>query len=146
MAFDPALLLGAAMWLASGIGLAALVAGNRTAAPLLASFLLASALCWAGVPFNFFFWLVIDVAVILVIARPEMTRADIWIVLLFAPAWALYLMPESPWMWWGTGAVVIAQFMLTVPYARLAAAVKARWRRRRAPRRRDLLCEAGCVA
>lgn len=89
---------------------------NRTAWALLASVALCLTLDWRGVEFDAAFWWLIDVLVIAVIYRRGMPRAD-WIILaLFPVAWAAYFLP-NPWRYEIALAVVIAQLLLTVPYA-----------------------------
>lgn len=94
-----------------------------TAAALLASNAFTFALCRAGVPFNFVLWVVVDLVVILIVIRPEMTRRDLVILALFAPIWALYLLrPE----WWAQAVIltVVVQMLLTFPAGQAWALAK----------------------
>jgi hypothetical protein len=97
--------------------------GNRTAAPLLASFAASTLLCWGGVQFNFLFWIMLDLVVVAFIVHYRMTWADLVILALFIPAWLAYLAPE-PWRFYGTFAAVVLQFAFTLPVARLWVALR----------------------
>lgn len=110
-------------------GCVAAVMGNRTALPLLASAALCAFLSWMQVPFNPWFWTAIDLMAIVAIVAlrwVEMNRSDTAIVALFLPAWALYQVDNVMLQGWGTFTIVVAQFMLTVPFARIWSALRKR--------------------
>jgi hypothetical protein len=107
-------MIEAAFWLAVACAVAGTFAGNRTAWALLASVGMCLGLEHFAVPFNFFLWLLIDLAVILIIIRPEMTVADVVVLALFIPAWVSYLLPPEP-RFGVSMAVVIAQLALVFP-------------------------------
>lgn len=69
---------------------------------------------WSAVPFHPLLWAGLDVAVCAALIRPAMPWRNVLIVLLFAPAWGAYFMPE-PWRYLVPAGVVIAQFVLTIP-------------------------------
>jgi hypothetical protein len=111
-----------AFWLAVACGVVSASSGNRTAWALLASVGLCLGFEYLGVPFHFILWLLIDLAVILVIIRPEMTATDCIILALFMPAWVGYLLPEEPRFQLGF-VVVVAQLALTFPAATVRRAI-----------------------
>lgn len=106
------------LWLAVACGVVSASTGNRTAWALLASLGLCVAFDHAGVPFSFPLWLLIDLAVILVIIRPNTSVADCFILALFIPAWVGYLLPDAQRFQIGF-VVVVAQLLLTFPAAKL---------------------------
>jgi hypothetical protein len=103
-------------WLAVACGVASASTGNRTAWALLASVGLCIGLDAAQVPFSFPLWLLIDLAVVLVIIRPQMSAADCLVLALFIPAWVAYLLPDDQ-RFHLSSFVVIAQLLLTLPVA-----------------------------
>lgn len=113
-------------WLAVACGVVSASTGNRTAWALLASVGLCFALSYAQVPFSFILWLMIDLAVVLVIIRPAMTKTDCVIIALFIPAWCFYLLPPDT-RFWGSFVVVVAQLVLTFPVEALRAALARLW-------------------
>ena len=88
---------------------------RRSSIPLLLSALLAVAFCRLGVPFNFYFWLVIDCAVIVAIWHEDMTNKDMAIIVLFLPAWINYALTGNEPNFWVSWGIVMAQFGLTLP-------------------------------
>jgi len=110
-------MLQSALWLAVACAFAGAFAGNRTAVVLLASLMLCMGLDEAGIQFNFLFWLLIDVAVIGAIIRPDMRFRDCAVLVLFLPAWSFYLADENT-RYIGGSVVVILQLMLTFPIVR----------------------------
>ncbi len=131
-----------ALWVASAIAVMGVAARprNRTPWALLAGVVLCKALDHYGVEFNFLFWWLIDVLVISIIvpidagfnirrAVRHMSRADMSIVLLFPVAWLVYLTPD-PWRFYGSTAVVIAQLLLTFPFARFYVRAKENFKNR----------------
>jgi hypothetical protein len=116
--------------LAIACGCLAAWKGDRTAWALLAGAALTSALVASGVPFIPRLWFGIDLAVIGGIGCLSERRWRDWaVVLLFLPAWPLYL-TEPPYMGTATSLLVSAQLLLTVPYAAL-------WRRMKRTRGQD---------
>lgn len=106
----------AGLWIAAGIGFVSLLMGQRTAIPLLASFGLSAFLCWKQVHFYPEVWVAIDIAVILaIVAITELRRSEWLIIYLFAAAWIGYAFPPEI-RFWTSWAVVIAQFLLTMPW------------------------------
>lgn len=107
----------AGLWIAAGIGCLSLLLGSRTAIPLLASFGLATYLCWKQVDFRPEIWAGIDIAVILaIVAISELRRSEWLIIYLFGVAWIGYAFPPET-RFWISWAVVIAQFLLTMPWS-----------------------------
>lgn len=111
------------LWLAAGIGLAAALAGNRTAWPLLASFAVATALCWNG-EFVPALWIGIDLAVIMAILLLGNGWRDALILALFPVAWLFYF--SSEWSGFVAWAVVITQFLLAA--RPVLPRIYARWK------------------
>lgn len=109
------------------IGIVAAAAGiaarNMTAAALLATNAFTIGLDRLGVPFNFVLWIVVDLAAILCIMHPTMTRRDVAVIALFGPAWVLYLV-QGEWPTNATKAVVSAQMLLTFPVKRSLAYIR----------------------
>lgn len=101
-------------------GLAAL-RGNRAAIALLASTGFTFWLTLAGVPYNPWLWIAVDLAAILFIWRPGMTVADALVVALYAPGWALYFL-DGEEAYAASVMVSSAQFLLAVPWGKV-------WRR-----------------
>lgn len=109
-------------------GCVAALKGNRTAWFLLASAAFTSALVVLGMEFDPFFWMLIDLAVVMAIASTPMTRCDAFIIGLFVPAWAVY--PLGGWtMYYVTSAVTAAQFLLVFPVPQLWADCSKPFRR-----------------
>lgn len=101
--------------------------GNRTAIPLLASAIFCSWLSWMQAPFNPWFWMGIDLmaAVTIVALRwMDLNRYDSIVLALFLPAWTFYQVGDASLRNWGSFTIVVAQFMLTVPFLRIGAALK----------------------
>lgn len=118
-----AVILNIVLALAVLSAIAGCLTRNWTAGALLASFAFSMALCRSGVPFNFVLWVVIDLVVILFVIRKDMSRRDLTIIALFAPAWTLYLF--QPLMWsQAVAALVAAQMLLTFPDRKAAALAK----------------------
>lgn len=113
--FD-ALLLIAVLAAAAGV-----VARNMTAAALLGSNAFTYTLSALGVPFSFVLWMAVDLAAVLCIIHPAMTRRDTAVLALFAPAWALYQI-EAEWPTAASKAIVSAQMLLTFPVMRTLSA------------------------
>lgn len=114
-------MLGVVFWLAVACGVVSAATGNRTAVVLLASVGLCLALDYLAVSFSFPLWLLIDLAVVLAIIRPAMTKTDCVIIALFIPAWCFYLLPPET-RFWGSFVVVVTQLALTFPLRKV-------WRR-----------------
>jgi len=109
-------------------GCVSVLMGNRTAIPLLASMAFSVALIYAGVPFNFFFWWMIDLAVIFTIIcmgmqKREIDMCDFAVIGLFAPAWIAYQMGGEI-RFWGSIIVVVMQFAIVFPYRQLMKLAK----------------------
>jgi hypothetical protein len=119
-------MLQVVFWLAVACGVISAATGNRTAWVLLASVGLCFAFGELRIPFNFIIWVLIDLAVILAIIRPTMTKADCIILALFVPAWCFYLLPPDP-RFWGSFVVVVAQLVFTFPVEALRAALAGLW-------------------
>lgn len=117
------MLYDAGLWAAAGFGLVALLMGNRTAAPLLASFIVSTALCAFGA-FNVALWLLIDAVVVGCIIAGPTTRVDRLVVALFPPAWFAYFFLDEPWLGFVTWAVVVGQFLLVFPWARVCRGLR----------------------
>ena len=145
--------LEAVLWLAAAIGWLSLMVRigtlrprtalqalkqNRAAIALLLNFALATALCWSEVPFNFWLWVLIDLAAALAIFNDDMTREEIAINLLFPVAWAAYLIGGEV-REWGAAAVVLAQFLLVGLYGEAATSARALWAAHRPSRHADLM-------
>ena len=105
------------LWLGAAVSGIALLLGNRTAAPLLASYGLTTVLCAIGY-YNIAVWLLIDSVVIAIIAARKTTLGDKIILSLFPVAWVGYALESITFI--VTWAVVMAQFLITVPWQRLA--------------------------
>lgn len=112
------------------IALAACVSAARTkrltAWPLMASWVL----CWFlnhpanQFPFDPMLWAAIDLAVIWTMAyialtrrpgEPEFDRKDIVVIVLFVVGWVFSYTMADPWRYWVGSAVVISQFLVTMP-------------------------------
>lgn len=119
--------LAVVFWLAVACAVVSAATRNRTAWALLASVGLCFALDYLGAPFNFVLWMLIDLAVVLVIIRPTMTKTDCVIIALFIPAWCFYLLPADT-RFWGSFVVVVAQLVLTFPVEALRSALVSLWR------------------
>lgn len=147
------MLLEAVLWSAAAIGWLSLMANigarrprgawealrqNRAAVALLLNFALATTLCWSGVPFNFWLWVLIDVATALAIFNPDMRREEIAINLLFPVGWIAYLIGGEV-REWGAAAVVVAQFMLVGVYGEVATKAQSLWAGCRLWRHADLM-------
>jgi hypothetical protein len=101
--------------------------GNRTAAPLLASFAASTLLCWQGVAFNPWIWLPIDAATVAAIVwlfKRYRQRSDLAVLAMFIPALVAYAVPE-PWRFTGTFTAVVSQFLITVPWVALWHRIRA---------------------
>ena len=97
--------------------------GERTAWALVGSAILTSVLGLASVPFNPFLWAAIDMAVIAAIflLKKGISVADIFVIALFLPIFALYA-ANLPYAGAGVNLLVAVQMILTLPFARM-------WRR-----------------
>lgn len=107
-------LIDAALIVSALAALAGAAARNVTAAALLGSFVFSEALCKLGVPFNFVFWVVIDLVVIVFIVRPDMKRRDAAILALFLPIWGFYLLQPEGWSE-GVAWLVCVQMLACLP-------------------------------
>jgi hypothetical protein len=101
---------------------------NHVAWPLVASAVLCIGLDYLGVPFNPLLWTVVDVAVIVAIIRirggwRKLGRVDWAILGLFVPGWVAYALPADPRAAI-TFAVVVAQMVLTLPFATMRDRLK----------------------
>jgi hypothetical protein len=116
-------------YLAALFAIAGAVRGNPCAWGLLGAAAASAFLEWRGVPFDMATWLLIDIAAVsLIAAIPRaLTVKDTVVVLLFLPAWALYL-SDSQWAIDLTTAICTAQFMLVTPWAWLLERSRAFWR------------------
>jgi len=99
------------------LGIIGAAVGNKAAWPLLASLALCNGLPHIGYNFDMAFWLFVDLAVIGTITFMGITRRHVAIIALFLPAWAFYFAPPEI-RFAGTLAVVILQFVLTLPWVR----------------------------
>jgi len=103
--------------LAAVLGIIGASAGNKAAWPLLASLALCNGLPQFGYNFDMAAWLFVDMAVIGVLIWLGITLRHVAIIALFLPAWAFYFAPPEI-RFVGTLAVVILQFVLTLPWVR----------------------------
>jgi hypothetical protein len=121
-------MLAVVFWLAVACGCVSALTGNRTAWALLASVGLCFVFDYAGVPFSFPLWLLIDLAVILAIIHPRMSKADCIVVALFVPAWVGYLLPDQQrfqmCLW-----VVVTQLALTYRHDQTLGMLDRAWAR-----------------
>lgn len=116
-----------ALALALAFGCVVVWKGNRRSSiQLLASAVLAISLGVLAVPFNFYFWLMIDLAVIIAIWHEDMSYRDMAIVVLFVPGWVNYALTGSEPYFWISWGIVMAQFCLTLPLER-AKQRMSRW-------------------
>lgn len=88
---------------------------HRTFIALAASLVLSFSLDWLDVAFHPVAWGLIDAAVCLVILIGRPSRCELGVIALFAPAWALYFIPD-PLGYYGVWAVIVAQFALVAPW------------------------------
>lgn len=96
-------------------GLIAAWRKDRTAWALLGSLALTSILRWCGISFDPLLWWLIDVAVIALIAAFGSHNLRDWVVmLLFLPAWCLYV-SHLPYGGDGVNLIVSVQLFLTTP-------------------------------
>lgn len=147
------MLIELVLMLAAGVGWASLIGNlaarrprsvvdalkqNRTTLALLVNFAISTGLCWADVPFNFWFWVLIDVAAGLAILNEDNTRDEIAILILYPVAWACYAIGGDVRLY-GSSAVVVAQFLLTSPRQEMIAQVRRLFHYLRPPDRADLI-------
>lgn len=99
-------------------GCIAALKGYRTSWFLLASTAFTSALSLLGMKFDPFFWMLIDVAVVMAIAGPKMTRCDAVIIALFIPVWSSYFL-DNWTAYYVASFVVSLQFLLVFPIPQL---------------------------
>jgi hypothetical protein len=92
--------------------------GNRTSMALLASAGLSSALIWLGVPFVMPMWVLMDLAVVAVIASRPLKYSDCPVMALFVAAWALYpsVAAGEVKAAWLVDLIVAAQLLLSAPW------------------------------
>lgn len=95
-------------------GCIAAMRGNRTAWALLGSAIFTSVITLAGVPFNSFLWMLIDLAVVMLIMHARMSVCDTIILMLFIPAWCLYVV-DGWFVYYAVSLIVTLQFLLTWP-------------------------------
>ncbi len=110
----------AVLWIvALASGVSAMLTRRHTAWPLLASLGLCAVLQWAEVPFDPLRWFLIDVVAMLAICAigwaTHLDRRDGAILALFPLAWIAYALGD-PLTFWGGWAVVVTQFLITVPW------------------------------
>ena len=83
---------------------------------LLGSATVTSLMAWAGVPFAWWLWTAIDVAVIgAILCFGHLLARDIVIVALFIPIWCLYA-TNLPYAGQGVNLMVAFQLLLTTPF------------------------------
>lgn len=107
------------------------VLGNATAIPLLISAAIALILDANSVPFNFFFCVGVDLVVSVIICRnlilnhEPVPYNDMLVLALFPTAWTFYVLADGWLRLWGSTSVVVVQFLLCIPWNRIAAGLRS---------------------